>query len=57
MSIVYQAQQLVSKYGTQDPVEIAHCLDIETLSYPLHHKVKGIFVFDSKSNNNYIFLL
>jgi len=47
-------EKLVAEYKTNNPLEIANKLNIETLKYPLHKKIKGMFVYSSKIKKKYL---
>lgn len=51
---ISKIHKLITKYNTRDPFKLSYLLNIDLIKYPLHHKIKGIFVFDSKTDTSHI---
>ena len=51
------AQELVNRYSTTNPYELASCLNIEVISWDLHEEIRGFYKFERRNkfiviNNN-----
>lgn len=47
-------QDLVEKYKTEDPYELAACKNINVIPFNLHEEIKGFYKYDKR--NKYVFI-